>query len=71
VPVKFASQNSTPFRDRTTSDKPCLPEYRYPNNKRANQRKQGCKPLLGEIDGQYIEQYPSYRAGFALYIKLN
>jgi hypothetical protein len=55
------------IRKRTTSDKPCLPEYQYPFNKLTNQRKQGCKQLPGEFDVQFIEQRPSYRAGFAIH----
>jgi hypothetical protein len=30
-----------------------------------------CKPLSGDFHVQFIEQRPSYRAGFALYITLN
>jgi hypothetical protein len=48
------------IREHASKDKPCLPEYRYSINKRATQRKQGCKPLSGEFDGQFIEQHPSY-----------
>jgi hypothetical protein len=35
-----------------------------------SRRNQGSKPLQEVFDVQLIEQRPSYRAGFALYITL-
>jgi hypothetical protein len=52
------------MQERAASGRPRLPEYRCPINKRAKQCIWDGKPLPGEIDDQFIEQHPSYRARF-------
>jgi hypothetical protein len=37
-----------------------LPKYGYTFNKTWNQRKQGCKPLSGDFDGQLMEQFSGH-----------